>query len=139
MTRFVLPAFAGVLFSVGLMLAGMTQPAKVIGFLDFAGHWDPSLAFVMVGGIAVFAVFYRVLPSRTKPLFAERFSPPTRKDIDPRLIVGASLFGVGWGLSGFCPGPALAALGAGAQPATILVPAMVVGMYLASLLDRPRD
>lgn len=94
----------GALFAVGLAVSGMTKPSKVIGFLDIAGAWDASLAFVMVGAIAVHFVAHRVVMRRPSPLFDEEFHLPTRKDLDVRLILGAALFGVGWGLGGFCPG-----------------------------------
>ena len=123
--------FAGALFGLGLAVSGMTQPAKVIGFLDVLGAWDPSLAFVMLGAIGVYTAAYRGLAVKMpRPLFAPRFSLPTLTAIDAPLLAGAAIFGVGWGLGGFCPGPALVALGAGAPAALWFVPAMVVGMLL---------
>jgi uncharacterized protein len=125
----------GLVFGLGLILSGMSNPAKVLNFLDFggipSGTWDPSLAFVMVGAIAVaFLGFNRVL-KRPRPLFDERFYVPNRGDIDPRIILGPAIFGVGWGLAGFCPGPALTALGFGSASAVVFVAAMCVGMVLA--------
>ncbi len=127
---------AGALFAVGLALSGMTQPAKVIGFLDVAGRWDPSLAFVMVGAIAVYLVAWRVSLRRTAALFGEPLPAAPSTTIDSRLIAGALLFGVGWGISGFCPGPALVSLGAGTRSALWFVPAMIVGTVLARLWAR---
>lgn len=126
-----LPLLAGALFALGLAISGMTQPAKVIGFLDFFGAWDPSLAFVMGGAVGVYLLAHRGLVTQLrKPFFAERFSIPSRRDIDRRLVVGAAIFGVGWGLSGFCPGPALVSLGAGVPATFWFVPGVVIGMSL---------
>ncbi|MDB4995294.1 MAG: hypothetical protein JWM74_2726 [Myxococcaceae bacterium] len=121
---------AGALFGIGLAIAGMTRPEKVTGFLDITGAWDPSLAFVMLGAIGVHFVLHRLVLRRTAPLFDDRFHLPTRRDIDPRLLVGAGLFGVGWGLGGFCPGPALTSAAAGALPALVFVAAMIAGMLI---------
>ena len=98
---------SGVVFALGLGISGMTRPVKVIGFLDFAGHWDPSLAFVMIGAIAVYFVAYRWIRIRSAPLLTDRFSVPQRTDVDRNLVVGAAVFGAGWGLGGFCPAPRL--------------------------------
>jgi uncharacterized membrane protein YedE/YeeE len=129
---------AGLLFGVGLLVAGMSDPAKVLNFLDLAaipaGTWDPSLAFVMAGGIAVTMLGFRFVLRRPKPIFAERFSVPTATTIDSRILVGPAIFGVGWGLAGFCPGPALTALGQGSSAATHFVVAMFVGMAAARRL-----
>ena len=118
----------GLIFAVGLGLAGMTQPAKVIGFLDFTGRWDPSLAFVMGGGVLVYLPVWRLVKGRARPLFDERFRLPTRKDIDGRLLVGAALFGIGWGLGGYCPGPALTSVGSFSGKALVMVASMLLGM-----------
>ncbi len=135
MKKRLVPLAAGLLFAVGLAVSGMTQPAKVVGFLDVLGAWDPSLAFVMLGAIAVYLAAYRGLVLKAKrPLFAERFSLPTRTDIDLPLLAGAAIFGVGWGLSGFCPGPALVSFGAGVKSAMWFVPATLLGMALFNLL-----
>ena len=128
---------SGVVFALGLGISGMTRPVKVIGFLDFAGDWDPSLAFVMIGAIAVYFVAYRWIRIRSAPLLTNRFSVPQRTDLDRNLVVGAAVFGAGWGLSGFCPGPALTSLASGAVPVMVFVAAMVAGMYLQGLVARP--
>lgn len=121
---------AGVLFAAGLAVAGMTQPAKVVNFLDVTGSWDPSLAFVMGGALIVYGVALKGITRRDAPIFGGRFLIPTRSDLTPRLFVGAALFGIGWGLSGFCPGPAITALGSGMKNALIFLPAMAAGMAL---------
>ena len=127
---------AGVLFSVGLALAGMTQPQKVIGFLDFFGAWDPSLVFVMVGAIGVHLALRRLVLRRRQPVLAVQFEQPQRSDIDGRLLAGSLLFGLGWGIAGFCPGPALTAAGGGVSEALLFVPAMLGGMGLFAVVDR---
>jgi len=127
----------GLLFAVGLVLGGMTQPAKVIGFLDVTGNWDPSLAMVMAGAIAVYSVGYRWIRGRCdRPLLEARFQVPTRRDLDPRLIAGAMVFGAGWGLAGYCPGPGLVSLGGGSGQAALFVGAMALGMLAYSAADR---
>jgi uncharacterized membrane protein YedE/YeeE len=126
----------GFLFAIGLAISGMTQPAKVSGFLDFAGAWDASLAFVMLGAVSVYFVADRISSRLPKPLLAEQFPRRQRTRIDARLAIGAALFGIGWGISGFCPGPALVSVGAGARAALWFVPAMVGGMALHSLFER---
>jgi len=129
-----LVAFAGgALISLGLMLSGMTVPAKVIGFLDIAGEWDPTLLFVMGGAVAVFAIGWRASRRLRAPAFASAF-PQLPERIDRRLLLGALLFGAGWGLAGYCPGPALVSLGAGVEGAVVFVTAMVAGMYLHQLV-----
>ena len=121
---------AGLVFGIGLILSGMTDPGKVIGFLDVAGPWDPSLAFVMIGAIAVAFFAFR------------RVQLPKRGDIDARLVAGSAVFGIGWGLAGFCPGPALVSFGSGVDQAAVFVAAMLGGMVLyhaaERLLKRPR-
>lgn len=137
MKAWALPLAAGLLFAVGLVVSGMTQPSKVVAFLDFTGDWDPSLAFVMVGAIGVyFAVHRGLVLRRERPLLAPRFFVPTATAIDARLIGGAIIFGVGWGLSGFCPGPALVAFGAGTTAALWFVPAVLAGMALFHVVGR---
>jgi uncharacterized membrane protein YedE/YeeE len=128
----------GLVFGLGLIVSGMSNPAKVLNFLDVggipAGTWDASLAFVMTGAVAVtFIGFSRVL-KLARPVFAERFYVPTRQDVDLRIIVGPAIFGIGWGLAGFCPGPALTALGFGSASAFIFVAAMFAGMVLARFI-----
>jgi hypothetical protein len=130
----------GALFGVGLAIAGMTQPAKIIGFFDFFGNWDPSLAFVMLGAIVVYTPVYRwAIRTWQRPIWAPAFSLPTRKDIDARLIVGSAIFGVGWGLGGYCPGPALTSIGAGSQEALTFGASMLVGVGAYQLFMRVRE
>jgi uncharacterized protein len=121
-------AAVGLLFGAGLGLSGMTQADKIIGFLDLSHEWDPSLAFVMLGAIAVHFVLFRLILRRPTPLFAQRFGIPTRADLTPRLVVGSGLFGVGWALGGYCPGPGLVSAATGAAPALLFVFSMLVGM-----------
>lgn len=138
MKSFVLAAMAGALFAIGLTVGGMTVPAKVIGFLSVSGAWDPQLAFVMAGAIIVYASLLRIIRRRAVPLLADRFHWPTVRAIDARLVGGAAIFGIGWGLSGYCPGPALASLAGGAASAIVFVVAMIGGMVIARGLDRKR-
>lgn len=116
--------------AIGLGVAGMTDPAKVLAFLDFTGAFDPSLMFVMVGAIGVYALAYHLLSKRTGPVLADRYHLPEATKIDARLLGGAALFGVGWGLAGLCPGPALTALATGSTSILIFVAAMVAGQVL---------
>jgi len=126
----------GTLFGAGLVVSGMTLPSKVIGFLDvLGGQWDPSLGLVMGGAIAVHAVVYRLIQGRPSPLLAERWSLPMREDIDSRLLFGAALFGIGWGLGGFCPGPGLVSLVAGASSSIVFVAAMLIAMLGTAKLE----
>jgi uncharacterized membrane protein YedE/YeeE len=132
----------GLVFGLGLVVAGMSNPAKVLNFLDLGaiagGGWDPSLAFVMAGAIAVAFVGFRLVLRRRQPIFDERFHLPAATDIDARIVVGPALFGIGWGLAGFCPGPAFTALTVGGGPAVLFVAAMMVGMGTARwLANRP--
>ncbi|KOX53041.1 YeeE/YedE family protein [Methylobacterium sp. 092160098-2] len=128
-------AFAvGLLFGLGLLVSGMANPAKVLAFLDVTGRWDPSLALVMAGAVAVSAAGYLIARRRRRPLLAPRLEIPTRRDLDPRLITGAAIFGVGWGLAGLCPGPALTILTVVPAQAATFVAAMVVGMLLFRLV-----
>lgn len=124
----------GLLFGLGLLVSGMANPAKVLAFLDVAGRWDPSLALVMAGAVAVSAAGYLVARRRGRPLLATRLEIPSRRDLDPRLIAGAAVFGLGWGLVGLCPGPALTILTVAPGPAATFVAAMVVGMLLFHLV-----
>lgn len=121
---------SGIVFAVGLGISGMTRPVKVIGFLDFFGNWDASLALVMIGAICVFFVAYRLSRVMAHPLAAAEFSIPKRADLDSRLILGSALFGAGWGLGGFCPGPAITSLASGSSSVLIFVLAMGAGIYL---------
>ncbi len=129
---------AGVVFGVGLLLSGMTQPAKVVNFLDVLGDWDPSLAFVMGGAIAVHFLAYRLVPRLQKPVWGARWGLPTRRDIDARLLVGAVLFGAGWGLGGYCPGPALTSVVAGASSTMLFTGSMLAGMWGFSVWEAAR-
>jgi uncharacterized protein len=121
---------SGVVFAVGLGLAGMTQPAKVFGFLNLFGNWDPSLAFVMMGAIAVHAIAIRLAAGRPAPILAERFAAPSRAGVDGKLVGGAALFGVGWGVAGYCPGPAVASVASLELAPLAVVAAMIAGMLL---------
>lgn len=132
--RLAVAYLAGAIFGTGLLLSGMTQPAKVIGFLDVTaarGAWDPTLAFVMGGAVLVHMIGYRLARRRTRPLFDAGFHIPTRRDLDLRLIGGSAVFGAGWGLAGYCPGPALVSAASGATPALVFVGAMIAGMAIA--------
>lgn len=121
---------AGLLFGAGLALGGMTDPTRVIGFLDVAGRWDPSLAFVMGSALLITFPVFAWVRRQDKPLFAERFHLPTRSDLDPHLLTGAALFGIGWGIAGLCPGPAVANLASGSLEVLLFVAAMLGGMWL---------
>jgi len=130
MMSIVLAAASGALFGVGLLISGMTQPAKVVGFLDVTGAWDPSLAFVIGGAITVYSVLFRLTGRRSDPWLDLKFHLPTRNDVDLSLIAGAAVFGIGWGLGGLCPGPGLVAAASGSLPALAFVAAMIVGMLV---------
>lgn len=127
---------AGLVFGIGLIVSGMANPAKVIGFLDLAGPWDPSLAFVMAGAIAVGTLAFAVARKRTTSFLGLQMRLPTSSQLDRRLVIGSLLFGIGWGIAGFCPGPALVALGMGSGKAAIFVGAMLAGMVIFELLER---
>lgn len=128
----------GLLFGTGLLLSGMANPDKVLSFLDLAGAWDPSLALVMGGAVAVGMIAFAFAGQRTTSLLGEPMRIPTRTDLDHRLILGSLGFGVGWGLAGFCPGPALVAVGAGEVKALVFVVAMLSGMALYEWLEAAR-
>jgi uncharacterized membrane protein YedE/YeeE len=130
---------SGLLFGLGLTISGMVNPEKVIGFLDIAGDWDPSLALVMATALAVTIPCFHLILKQKRPLFEENFFLPTRSDIDPQLIVGAGLFGIGWGLAGLCPGPALAAIVSLNGSIIVFVVSMIVGMLLHHFLLEPRS
>jgi uncharacterized membrane protein YedE/YeeE len=130
--------FSGALFGLGLAVSGMTNPAKVIGFLDLAGGWDPTLAFVMGGALLITIPAFRLILGRQRPILAGDFALPTKSTVDARLLGGAALFGVGWGLSGFCPGPAVVALTTGLTPVSAFVAAMVAGMVLYAWASNDR-
>jgi hypothetical protein len=127
---------SGLVFGFGLILGGMTNPSKVIGFLNVAGLWDPSLALVMGGAIAVASVAFAVAGRRARSLLGSPMQIPTKRDLDPRLIGGSLMFGAGWGLAGFCPGPSLVASAQGLMPALLFVVAMLVGMLAYELLTQ---
>lgn len=133
MPRILAALASGLLFGLGLVVSGMVNPAKVLGFLDIAGDWDPSLAFVMAAAIPVAALGFRLGGRMEAPLCDTAFAPPARRRIDARLLGGAALFGIGWGLAGFCSGPALASLGFGGWPVLVFVAAMLGGMGLYHL------
>ncbi len=127
---------AGLLFGLGLSLSGMLDPARVRGFLDVAGAWDPSLVFVLGGAVTVSGLGDALSRRLGHPVLADRFDRPQRRRIDAPLVLGAALFGIGWGLSGFCPGPAVAALSTGARPVLVFVAALLVGMAAHDLARR---
>ena len=138
--RILVPAVSGTLFGGGLALGGMTDPARVRGFLDVFGTWDPTLAFVMGGAVLVMAFAWRFIPKMSRPVFASDFSLPDRSDLTPQLLAGASLFGIGWGLAGLCPGPGFAILAIAPLQALVFTAALLVGMVLHKLIfDRPRE
>lgn len=126
----------GFIFAIGLGLSGMTQPQKVIGFLDLFGNWDPSLIFVMAGAIAVHFVTYRLIRKRQSPLLSTDWHVPTKKEITPALIIGAFIFGVGWALGGYCPGPAITSLASFDKTPFVFVISMLVGMILFRQIDK---
>ena len=130
---------AGLVFGLGLILSGMASPAKVLGFLDLAGPWDPSLALVMAGAIAVGLVAFFVARNRTVSFLGAEMKLPTARHIDRRLVVGSLVFGIGWGIAGFCPGPGLVALGMGEAKAIVFVAAMLLGMGMFEWLERRKQ
>ena len=129
----------GLIFGLGLVISGMVDPAKVQNFLDIFGTWDPSLAFVMAGAVAVTFAGYRLAWSNATPMLDEQFHLPRTNTIDRRLILGAAVFGIGWGLGGYCPGPALTAVGLLATGTIVFVPAMLVGMWIARMTENASD
>jgi len=130
-------AFAsGLVFGLGLILAGMTDPGKVIGFLDLAGNWDPSLAFVMIGAILVGLFAFTAARRRTRTFFGGAMHLPKKSDVDRRLVLGSVIFGIGWGLAGYCPGPALVSAGAGQEQGLVFLVAMLAGMLVYVVAER---
>jgi uncharacterized membrane protein YedE/YeeE len=127
--RAVIALLSGILFGLGMGYSQMIDPEKVIGFFDFAGNWDPTLAFVMGGAVVVTATAYRLIFQRSAPVFDTKFYVPTRKDIDRPLILGAALFGVGWGIGGYCPAPAISALVLGSLNPFLFIAAMIAGSF----------
>lgn len=132
-------ALAGSIFAMGLVISGMTQPSKVIAFLDFFGNWDPSLAFVMLGAIGVHFFTYRYVMKRNAPLFAKEFLVPQRRDLNGKLLVGSGLFGIGWALAGYCPGPGVTSLVTFEPRTIVFVAAMVAGMLLQGFVGSSHD
>lgn len=132
----IMALLVGLVFGIGLIISGMTDPSKVIGFLDLAGRWDPSLGFVMGGAILVGLVAFRFAAGRDKSLLGDVMRLPTATRIDRRLVLGGLAFGTGWGLAGYCPGPALASLASGGSKPLIFAAAMIVGMAIFELLER---
>lgn len=135
MAQILAAAATGLLFGIGLVLSQMVNPAKVIGFLDIAGEWDPALGFVMGSALITATIGFRFVLKQPAPSFAAAFQIPTRTDIDLRLVSGSALFGIGWGLSGYCPGPAIAGAGLALTPTLIFLVAMLGGMGLYRLGD----
>lgn len=133
--RFLTPLLSGTLFGAGLALGGMTDPARVRGFLDMFGDWDPTLAFVMGGAVLVMLVAWRLVPRMAAPLFDRSFAIPDRRDLTPSLLGGSALFGVGWGIAGLCPGPGVAALAIYPPAAIVFIAAMLVGMLIVRLFE----
>jgi uncharacterized membrane protein YedE/YeeE len=139
MTTVFTSLLAGLVFGLGLIVSGMANPAKVLGFLDLAGAWDPSLAFVMAGAIAVAAFAFALTKKRTVSFLGTAMKLPGSRDIDRRLVTGSVLFGIGWGVAGFCPGPGLVALGMGEIKALVFVGAMLAGMGIFELVERRKQ
>lgn len=134
MPKYIVSLSAGIIFGLGLAVSQMINPQKVLAFLDISGRWDPSLLFVMVGGIAVFGSAYQLLGCRVQPIFSKDFSMPRSKKIQTRLIVGSAAFGVGWALVGFCPGPAISSLALGLTESLVFVASMFSGFILYNIL-----
>lgn len=133
--RIVMALAAGLVFGIGLIVSGMGNPAKVLGFLDLAGNWDPSLALVMAGAILVSIIPFQLASRTPRALLGEPMRLPTARDVDRRLVLGALVFGVGWGLAGYCPGPALVSLASGSYKPLVFVVSMIGGMMLFQWLD----
>lgn len=133
--RYVVYYLIGLVFGIGISISGMANPAKVLNFFDVAGAWDPSLIFVMGGAVVVTFIGYRLVMRRSQPLFERHFNLPGSKTIDARLIGGSAIFGIGWGIAGFCPGGALPALGTGRSEVILFVVAMMAGILIARALS----
>lgn len=138
MIRYLIALISGALFGAGLALSGMMDPARVRGFLDLFGAWDPTLAFVMVGALFVMAIGWAVQRRMARPIVAREFHLPRTWHIDARLVIGSALFGAGWGIAGLCPGPAIASLGNDIVPAAIFVAAMLTGMLIFRIAEGVR-
>ena len=130
---------AGLLFGLGLIISGMANPAKILGFLDLAGRWDPSLVFVMIGAVALASIGFFASRRTGKPLLDETRHLPTKKKVDVQLVAGSAIFGVGWGVAGFCPGPVVVAVGAGKFGAVVFLAAMLAGMLAFKMFDTRRN
>lgn len=139
MMRDITAFMCGVLFALGLGISGMTLPQKVLAGLDFAGEWDPSMLFVMATSAGTYFLLHRLVVARPQPVFEAKFYLPTKQDIDRRLITGAALFGIGWGMVGFCPGPAVTALLSGSSDVLVFVVSMIAGMYAYGTLQAIRQ
>ncbi|MBV1875870.1 MAG: YeeE/YedE family protein [Cycloclasticus sp.] len=137
MNKILSALLAGLIFGVGITLSGMVDPNKVVNFLDITGDWDPSLMFVLGGGVITTAIMYRFIFAQNKPLFAEDFHLPTLLKIDSKLLFGSALFGVGWGLIGYCPGPAVASIGFRPEEPLIVVVSMLAGILLFKVTSKP--
>ena len=125
----------GIVFAIGLVISGMTNPEKVIGFLDFFGHWDPSLALVLIGAVGIYGTAYHIAKRKEKPLMAAKFSLPTNVKIDRRLIIGSAIFGIGWGIAGLCPGAAFTSLASFQPPVLLFMISLILGFVLFSKVD----
>ena len=134
--RVITSYLVGLVFGIGISISGMSNPAKVLNFFDFAGTWDPSLAFVMGGALITTMIGYRFVLKRPVPVLEEKFQLPTRRDLDTPLIAGSAVFGVGWGIAGFCPGGALPAVGTGRSEVLLFMVALLAGIQAAKLLQR---
>jgi uncharacterized membrane protein YedE/YeeE len=134
--KLIFAGLTGLVFGIGIALSGMMNPAKVLNFFDIAGTWDPSLAFVMGGALVVTGIGYRAVWRRTQPLFGGTFQVPNATNIDPKLVGGSALFGIGWGIAGFCPGAAIPALGTWRWEVVLFIAAVVVGLALRRLMTR---
>ena len=133
---------SGLLFGAGLGLSGMTRPDRVVGFLNIGSDWDPTVLFVMAGAVAIYVPAYRIIMRRRHPVFDSKFLIPTRNDVDRRLLAGASIFGIGWGIGGICPGPSIAGLATLSAPFMVFVPSIVLGMVIFSAVTasgKPAD
>lgn len=136
--RLIASYIIGLIFGVGISISGMANPAKVLNFFDVAGTWDPSLIFVMGGAVVVTFIGYRFVLKRPAPIMESKFQLPTRRDLDLPLIAGSAVFGIGWGIAGFCPGGALPALGTGKSEVFIFVAALLAGIFAVNILNRLR-
>ncbi|MBE0412697.1 YeeE/YedE family protein [Yoonia sp.] len=137
--RLIASYIIGLIFGVGISISGMANPAKVLNFFDVAGAWDPSLIFVMGGAVVVTFIGYRFVLKRPAPMLEQKFQLPTRRDLDLPLIGGSAVFGIGWGIAGFCPGGALPALGTGKSEVFIFVAALLAGIFAVNIMNRMRQ